>query len=119
MEIKVIKKGEQINREELGEMAEMFGDRGFVKAVVDVRQEIMAVGGEFHSDGQTALMEQEGSSGEYTWGINLYPENAGEDFIEFDSMINLKPALGNRTRGVENEEIQDKIQEVVNVLVRE
>ena len=42
---------------------------------------------------------------------------AGEDFIEFDSMINLKPQFGNRSRSVENEEIQNKIREVVGRLI--
>ena len=51
------------------------------------------------------------------WGINLYPEKSGEAFIEFDSMVNLKPAYGNRTRGVENNEVREKIINIVNKFV--
>lgn len=38
--------------------------------------------------------------------------------FEFDSMINLKPAFGNRTRGVDNLETQNKIIEIVKKLVK-
>lgn len=92
-----------------------FGD--FVKAVVDIEQEIMTVGGELHADGEALLMEQEFSKGEYLWGINLYPEKDRTEMIEFDSMINLKPLLGNRSRGVESIEVRAKIQGVVDKLI--
>ena len=47
MEIKIIR--ESIPKTELNEMAkEQFGD--MVKAVVDMEQRIMAIGGELHSD---------------------------------------------------------------------
>ena len=99
-----------ISREELKELAhELYGD--IIKAVVDVRQGILGVGGELHVDIQSQLIEKENSRGEDTWGINLYLEKSGEEFIEFDSMINLKPLLGNKTRGVGDVEIQNKIRE--------
>lgn len=93
----------------------MFGN--LVKAVVDIKKEIMAVGGELHADEEVILSEQ-GSKIENTWGINLYPDIQDENWIEFDSMINLKPSLGNRTRGVENEEVRKKIIDIVNKLVK-
>ncbi|OGZ44372.1 MAG: hypothetical protein A2719_04880 [Candidatus Ryanbacteria bacterium RIFCSPHIGHO2_01_FULL_45_22] len=105
-----------ISRSELNHIAdEQYGD--MVKAVVDLEHEIMAVGGEFHADGEVVLMEQEGARREYTWGINLYPDSQGDDFIEYDSMINLKPAFGNRTRNVADKEIREKIKHVVEKLV--
>lgn len=83
---------DSISRGELKKIAEeQFGQ--LVKAVVDVEQEIMAVGGELHADEEVLLTELEGSKREYTWGINLYPEKTGNDFVEFDSMVNLKPHL--------------------------
>ncbi|MDP2709377.1 MAG: DUF5674 family protein [bacterium] len=106
---------EKISSEDLKKMAErMFGN--LVKAVVDVEKEIMAVDAELHADEEALLLEQ-GSEQKNLWGINLYPELAGDDFIEFDSMINLRPTQGNLTRGVENREIQDKIRQIVNKLV--
>jgi hypothetical protein len=116
VDIRIIKK--PMTRTELKEIAkERFGD--MVKAVVDVKQEIMAIGGELHVDMESVLVEQENSVGTDTWGINLYPEIRGENFIEFDSMVNLKPTLGNRTRSVEDEEIRKKIIGIVNDLIVE
>lgn len=113
-DIRIIKN--PITRIELEKFAkERFGD--LAKAVVDIEQKIIAVGGELHADMETLLMEKENSLRKDTWGINLYPENFGEDFVEFDSMINLKPALGNRTRNVENNETREKIKAIVNNLV--
>ena len=87
MEPKIIK--QPIPKTELIVLAkEGFGD--LVKVVVDIKQNIMAVGGELHADEEAVLLEQ-GSQQENLWGINLYPENPGEDWLEFDSMINLRP----------------------------
>jgi len=114
MEIKIIKN--PITRFELKKIAQVgFGD--LVKGVVDIEQGIMALGGEMHMDEQMELIEKENSNQEFVWGINLYPEKEGDDFIEFDSMVNLKPAFGNRTRGVGNLETQKKIIEIVKKLI--
>ena len=95
---------------------ERFGD--LVKAAVDIEREIMAVGGELHIDEEVELIEKEKSKNENVWGINIYPDKKGDDFIEFDSMINIKPNFGNRTRGVDNPEIKNKIINIVNKLVK-
>lgn len=114
MPMRIIK--DPITLDELRKMArEEFGD--MVKAVVDVRQRIMVVGGELHADEEVLLMEETGSKREHTWGINLYPDKTGEEFIEFDSMINLKPASGNRSRGVEAPETREQIRKIVERLV--
>jgi len=113
MAIKVVK--EKISREELLNLAHKeFGDG--VKAVVDVEQGIMAVGGELHADEETELTEKHGSKREFVWGINIYPKKTGEDWIEFDSMINIKPLQNNSSRGVEDLEIQKSILGVVKKL---
>jgi len=107
---------EKIAVAELKEMSEkMFGS--LVKAVVDVKKEIMAVDADLHADQEKLLLEN-GSKQENLWGINLYPEFFGNDgFVEFDSMINLRPSQGNRSRGVEDENLQKRILEIVDKLV--
>lgn len=92
-----------------------FGE--LVKAVVDVEREIMAIDGELHAD-EEALLLEDGSLQRNLWGINLYPEIETDDWIEFDSMINLRPSVGNLSRGVEDPEIRGKIISVVNKLVK-
>ena len=95
--------------------SEGFGD--LVKAAVDVLQGIMAIGGELHADEEVLLAEKEGSKREHMWGINIYPKRSGSGMIEFDSMLNLKPHYGNRSRDVENPEIRKKIQTIVQQLI--
>ena len=115
METRIVKEG--ITQDELRELArEQYGD--IIKAVVDVEKSIMGVGGELHVDIQSLLIEKEHSHGDMTWGINLYLDKTGDDFIEFDSMVNLKPLIGNRSRGVESEDIRKDIRAIVAKLVR-
>ncbi len=116
MEIKIIKS--PISLEEVRKISREGKFAELVKAVVDVEQEIMAMGGELHADEELELMEKVDSKREQTWGINIYPDKSGGEFIEFDSMINLKPAFGNRSRSVENSEIREKIIKIVEKLIR-
>ncbi|HCJ67421.1 MAG TPA: hypothetical protein DHV62_08915 [Elusimicrobia bacterium] len=113
--MKIIK--DKISIAELKKMAEeMFGD--LVKAVVDVEKGILVVGGELHSD-EEALLIENGSNQQTLWGINLYPEIKDESWIEFDALINLRPSQGNRSRGIDNPEIREKIIEIVNNLIKQ
>jgi len=113
MEIKIIE--DTISKKELQKIAEnQFGD--IVKAVVDVEREIIAIGGELHADEESLLL-QNGSSQENLWGINIYPNNPEENWIEFDSMINVRPSQNNKSRGVESLDIQRKIRDIVNRLI--
>ncbi len=114
MEITVVR--DAISRGELAEMAKrQFGD--LVKAVVDVERGIMAIGGELHADEEAVLLDQ-GSAQRHLWGINLYPEKPADEWIEFGSMINVRPSHGNRSRDVESRELREAITSVVNRLVR-
>lgn len=103
---------EKISLDELKTMAQQgFGD--LVKAVVDVEKEIMVIDAELHSDEEELLIEN-GSEQKNLWGINLYPALDNNDFIEFDSMINLRPSFGNSSRGVDDPQIREKIIFIVN-----
>lgn len=86
-----------------------------VKFVVDVEKRILAMGGDLHADEEAVLIEK-GSSQQNLWGINYYFEG---DKIEFDSMINLRPSAGNRSRGVEDPKTQEKIREIVAELIKD
>ncbi|MGH7565336.1 MAG: DUF5674 family protein [Gemmatimonadota bacterium] len=100
-----------IRRSDLAALAESgFGD--MMKAVVDVRRGVMAIGGELHSDEEAALLD-DGSEQKDLWGINLYPEELGDEMIEYDSMINVRPGQGNRSREVEDLATRDAIRAIV------
>jgi hypothetical protein len=102
---------DSITREDLQQMAaSLFGN--MVKAVVDIEQELLAVDAELHADLEALLLEN-GSKQKNVWGINLYPDLSGDDFVEFDSMINMRPSQNNRSRGVTDETIRQRIIAIV------
>ena len=105
-----------ITLDELKQMSQkMFGN--LVKAVVDIEKGIMAVDAELHADEEAFLLEN-GSKQINLWGINIYPELFGQaDFIEFDSMINLRPSQNNRSRGVDDPELKKKILQITDNLI--
>lgn len=109
---------DKISVKELQEMADkMYGS--LVKADVDVARRVVIVDMEMHADGEAELL-QSGSKQADLWGINLYPAKFGTDeFIEFDSMINLKPRQQNMTRGVEDPKIQEQIRAIISEVVHE
>lgn len=105
-----------ISKDELKKMSEGFS-AGLVKAVIDIKKGIMVVDASMHADEEKELLDL-GSHQDNLWGINLYPELSGEDFIEFDSMINVRPRLQNFSRGIEDKNIRKKIISIVSTLVK-
>jgi len=92
-----------------------FGD--MVKGVVDLRRGILLLDADMHSDQEAELLV-DGSAQADLWGINLYPGVSGADWLEFDSMINLRPSFGNRSRGVDDSATQAAIASLIERLVR-
>jgi hypothetical protein len=113
--MRMVNNNDRIELDELSKMADaMFGD--LVKAVVDIARARMVVDAELHAD-EEALLIADGSDLTDLWGINLYPGLEGDDFVEYDSMINLRPSRGNRSRGVEDPAIRECIRRIINDLV--
>lgn len=83
-----------------------------IKGVVDIKKGLLAIDSELHADLEQYLLGK-GSAQEDLWGINLYP-GEDEDFIEFDSVINIRPHQNNRSRSVESPEIRQKITEIIS-----
>ena len=111
-----MKQVDKISISELKELSSKMMD-DLVKADVDVNKKIIVIDAPMHVDMETYLLEN-GSNNEDIWGINLHPYEYGtEKFIEFDSMINLKPRYGNRSRYVEDENIRGKIIDIVNEVI--
>ena len=107
---------EPISAQRLAELAaEHFGD--MVKAVVDTKRRLLALGGGLHSDEEAALLEQ-GSEQADLWGINIYPQKPRSEWIEFDSMINVRPRMGNRSRGIEDAGARQLIEAIVDSLIQ-
>ncbi len=108
---------DSINLSELKKMSKnMFGN--LIKAVIDIQKEIIALDAPMHADEEAELLKK-GSKQENLWGINLYPEHfEKENFIEFDSMINIRPSANNRTRSIDDPELRVKIAKIVSKLVK-
>ena len=101
---------------DLKQLAEnTFGN--MIKAVVDVDRELIAVDAELHSDLEALLLEN-GSKQNSLWGINFYPDIEDDDFLEFDSMINMRPSQGNVSRGVDSEKLQKNIRAIVDKWIK-
>ena len=92
-----------------------FGD--MIKIVVDLEKRIMAVGGELHADEEAMLLDQ-GSEQKNLWGANIYVNQPRESWFEFDSMINIRPSQGNRSRNIADENVRKQVSEIAYSLIK-
>jgi hypothetical protein len=96
------------------QMQEMLREyESMVKIVVDVRRKILAGGGEMHADCETVLLEH-GSEQDDLWGANWYPR---EERIAFESLINIRPRLGNRGIVIQDESIRRQVEDVTRQIL--
>lgn len=114
MEIQIVR--DKMQKADLKKIAEEWGS-DFVKGVVDVEKGIMAIGGEFHADEETLLIEREESERKNLWGVNLYPNRSEEEWVGFDSLINIRPSQGNRSMNVDDRDTLEKIKKVIDALI--
>ena len=113
MNIRIV--AEPITRAEVKEIAaEVYGE--MVKGALDIEREIIALGGEWHMDAHAVLIES-GSRQEHIWGFNVYPERTDDEWIEFHSLINIRPQAGNRSMRIQNDEIQRRMRAIITKLV--
>lgn len=107
---------EILNKKITVDKLQSIAEHGFgemIKAVVDIEKKIIAIDAELHSDLEALLLENS-SEQKNLWGINYYPEIEDEDFIEYASMINIRPSQKNHSRDVENEDIRRKIVQITD-----
>ena len=113
--VKIIIIDKQINIEELRQMAkEGFGD--FVKGVCDLEKEVLALGGELHSDCYEMLIEN-GSQAGNVWGFNIFIDLPKEKCLEFTSLINIRPNVDNRSMEIQSEKIKQKISKISEKII--
>jgi hypothetical protein len=113
MDIKVF--NSQVSKEELSALAKSgYGD--MVKGVVDINKHLLALGGELHSDCEQVLLDQ-GSKQADLWGFNIYPEKTREEYLEYTSMINIRPRQGNMDRDIKDLNLRRQIKNIVDEMV--
>ncbi len=91
-----------------------FGD--MVKLVIDVRERLVAVGGELHADAKAILLER-GSKQADLWGANYYPGLGPDDCIQFTALINIRPTQDNRAMEVQDPALREAMRAIVHDLV--
>lgn len=87
-----------------------------VKGAVDLERGVIALGGEYHMDANTVLVEA-GSSQKHVWGFNIYPARLGEDWIEYTALINIRPKEGNRAMTVQDESVRAAMRAIIERLI--
>lgn len=113
MQPEIIK--EKISPKKLREHLDVFPD--MVKIVVDIEQEIMAIGSGLHADAEQILLEQ-GSKQDNLWEANIYPDRDRSNMIEYVSMINIRPRLGQREMEITDKDLKKKIKKVIEKLIK-
>jgi hypothetical protein len=113
----VVVRSARIDPGDLRRLVELFFE-DMVKYVVDLDRGIAAVGGEMHADGEQALLE-DGSRQPDLWGANYYPGRGREECIEYTSLINIRPAQGNRSMEIQDPAVRERIRELTWALIGE
>jgi hypothetical protein len=109
MEIKIL--AEKMSMEEVKVFAENWYGT-MIKGAVDITQNKVALGGDYHIESGELLI-QHGSKLEDVWGFNIRFEEDANGTLEFDSMINIKPNLGNKSRDITDENISKKAEGII------
>ncbi len=89
-----------------------------VKYVVDVERGVIGLGGEMHADAEQLLLE-DGSRQADLWGANYYPGRGREGCIEYTSLINIRPAAGNRSMEIQDPAVRERVRDLTWALVGE
>ncbi len=105
---------QRIDPVELARLLPLFGD--MIKYVVDIERRLAAVGGELHADAEQLLLER-GSRQADLWGANYYPGKGSDDCIEYTSLINIRPAQGNRTMLIGDPSVLERVRDVTFALI--
>jgi hypothetical protein len=105
---------DKVDPQTLRRLLKIFGE--MVKYVVDVRREIIAIGGELHADAEAILLES-GSRSYDLWGANYYPGKGPDDCIEYTSLINIRPALDNPDTEVLNPALRERMRDLTHRLI--
>ena len=106
---------EPITQAELSRLVKLYFD-DMVKYVVDLRRQVIAIGGELHPDAEHILLE-DGSQQQDLWGANYYPGAGADGCIEFTALINIRPSRGNRSMEVSDPGVKDQIRRITVELI--
>jgi len=113
----VVRLTQRIDPAELRRLVNAYFD-DMVKYVVDVEQQLIAIGGEMHADAEQVLLDT-GSRQADLWGANYYPGRGPQGCIEYTSLINIRPATGNRGMELLDPALREKLRAITFALLGE
>lgn len=96
--------------EQITEMLEVH--RFYIKTVVDIRRQVLAGGGEMHSDCEAVLLDN-GSRQSDIWGASW---NSITQEIFYESMVNLRPRQ-NRSMQILDVAICEQVKQIIHKLL--
>jgi len=105
----------RVETQELVRLVALFFE-DMVKYVVDIERRVVAIGGDLHADAEALLLEA-GSLQDELWGANYYPGRGEEGCIEYTSLINIRPAQGNRSMEVQDPAIRGRVRALTFALI--
>ena len=113
MSIQILEK--PISMDKVRELAKEWYET-MIKGTVDIDLNKVAIGGDYHME-SCELLVQNGSNHTNIWGFNIRFEEDPNGILEFDSLVNIKPALGNKSRSVENVDIIEKATKIIRLWI--
>ncbi len=114
MDIRIIR--QSVSRKSLEELAKEYYE-DLIKGVVDMKRQIVALGGEMHADAESVLLK-DGSDQSDLWGFNILPDRPEEDCLIYESFINIRPRDDYRDLEVENPKIREEMKRIIFEKVR-
>lgn len=113
------KKADEHHILEFKELCQLLGDpyNSMIKFAVDIETEKVIFGGEMHADAERVLLEN-GSLQKNIWGANIYPEREKPDWLEYTSLINIRPTQDNLSMEIFSNEIKNKINAIINKVIK-
>ena len=103
---------DKITVPELKEVSKEFYNP-IIKGVVDIEREIVAFGGEWHIDANMKLIE-DGSKQKNIWGFNIDLDKSKGDWLEYNSLINIRPLAGNRQLDIQDQNLKERMKSIIN-----
>lgn len=112
MSSEIIIVDESVSLADLSNLAKrMYGK--MIKGVVDIEKEKVAFGGEYHIEANMKLIDQ-GSEQKDLWGFNINLNEPKDSWIEYVSLINIRPAVGNRNMEVQDNNIRIRMKKIID-----
>ena len=109
MNIKIIK--QTISRDEVETLAKEYYE-DLIKGVVDIKRELVALGGEMHADAESVLLK-DGSEQSNLWGFNILLNEPKDSCLIYESFINIRPRDNNDSLEIKEPSLKETMKRII------